>query len=239
MKTTLRSAGLSAFAIGVALQFAPLPAAADPCTTSTPPFADVAATDFFCTNAEWLKNRAITLGCGPNVYCPANFVTRGEMAAFLNRLGNVVTPTLVRQEANPGAINPSTPTLVCTSPTIAAANYPRAALLDSTFSGLVDGALNYRHDLYYSENGAPFLPVWPNFNPRGGASAANVWVTSSLPAAFDMLAGATYAFAIQIQREGVSPTVFTSSRCFLTVATVSRTSTTTPFDETLLPNRDR
>jgi hypothetical protein len=50
-------------------------------------FVDVQDTDLFCTEITWMKNRAITLGCTANQYCPAQFVRRDQMAAFIYRLG--------------------------------------------------------------------------------------------------------------------------------------------------------
>ena len=70
-------------ALGLA---AALPAYAQSCT----PFADVPASDPFCTNIQWMYNRGITLGCTATAYCPTQFVRRDQMAAFMNRLGNVV-----------------------------------------------------------------------------------------------------------------------------------------------------
>ena len=62
-----------------------LPARAQTCT----PFTDVAASDGFCGNIQWMYNRAVTLGCtapqGQTWYCPADFVRRDPMAAFMNR----------------------------------------------------------------------------------------------------------------------------------------------------------
>ena len=49
--------------------------------TGTPPFTDIAQNANYCTDAEWLKNRAITLGCtNSTVFCPNDVVTRGAMA---------------------------------------------------------------------------------------------------------------------------------------------------------------
>lgn len=58
-------------------------ASAAPCAG----FTDVQDTSGFCIHIEWLRNRAITLGCTANQYCPADFVRRDQMAAFLYRLG--------------------------------------------------------------------------------------------------------------------------------------------------------
>jgi hypothetical protein len=61
-------------------------------------FDDVASTHPFCTDISWVAQRGVTLGCvfiDPNhrLYCPNSSVTRGEMAAFLHRLGNALFPT--------------------------------------------------------------------------------------------------------------------------------------------------
>jgi hypothetical protein len=52
------------------------------------PFTDVLASSGFCSNIQWLFNRGITTGCTATQYCPANFVRRDQMAAFLNRLAD-------------------------------------------------------------------------------------------------------------------------------------------------------
>jgi len=50
-------------------------------------FSDIAGS-VFAADIEWLANRGITRGCNPpqnNRFCPNDFVTRGQMAAFLVR----------------------------------------------------------------------------------------------------------------------------------------------------------
>ena len=61
-------------------------ASAAPCFGASP-FTDVAAGETYCTSTEWLKNRNITLGCTATTYCPNDYVTRAQMALFMNRLG--------------------------------------------------------------------------------------------------------------------------------------------------------
>src|SRR5688500_14594709 len=39
-------------------------------------FDDVEDTSEFCTNVEWVRNRAVTLGCFAALYCPDANVTR-------------------------------------------------------------------------------------------------------------------------------------------------------------------
>ena len=65
-----------------------LPVLAAPCAG----FTDVQDTDPFCANVVWMKTRGITLGCTATLYCPTDPVTRLAMAAFVNRLGDVVLP---------------------------------------------------------------------------------------------------------------------------------------------------
>jgi hypothetical protein len=67
------------------LALSALDATAQICT----PFTDVAADDPFCTNIQWMFNRGITLGCTTTAYCPAGLVRRDQMAAFMNRFGNI------------------------------------------------------------------------------------------------------------------------------------------------------
>jgi hypothetical protein len=56
-------------------------------------FTDVDDTSPFCGNVTWLKNRSITLGCtSTTLYCPNDFVSRLQMAAFMNRLGDSLFP---------------------------------------------------------------------------------------------------------------------------------------------------
>jgi Tol biopolymer transport system component len=52
------------------------------------PFVDVPAGHLFGVEIAWLAEEGITKGCNPPTndrFCPSDFVTRGQMAAFLNR----------------------------------------------------------------------------------------------------------------------------------------------------------
>jgi hypothetical protein len=60
-----------------------------------PDFIDI-GDSIFQTEIAWLAGEGITRGCNPPVndeFCPTDFVTRGQMAAFLHRaLDDVLTP---------------------------------------------------------------------------------------------------------------------------------------------------
>jgi len=48
------------------------------------PFLDI-ATSKFVVDIVWLYDAAITAGCSPSAFCPLDSVSRGQMAAFLDR----------------------------------------------------------------------------------------------------------------------------------------------------------
>jgi hypothetical protein len=58
--------------------------ALNPPACGTPVFTDVPASSPFCRWIEELVRRAVVTGCGPNVYCPTNPVTREQMGVFIS-----------------------------------------------------------------------------------------------------------------------------------------------------------
>ena len=50
-------------------------------------FTDVPNTSTFHADIDAIRDAGVTTGCAPGKYCPKDFVTREQMAAFLNRLG--------------------------------------------------------------------------------------------------------------------------------------------------------
>ena len=73
-----------------------LPARAQFCPGAAPwVFDDVPVADPFCGYITWAAQHGITLGCAVidanhRLYCPSDSVRRDQMAAFVNRLGNVL-----------------------------------------------------------------------------------------------------------------------------------------------------
>ena len=57
-----------------------------PLASISAPFEDVPDGAVYRSAMDWLAETGITLGCTENKFCPAETVTRGEMAAFLWRL---------------------------------------------------------------------------------------------------------------------------------------------------------
>ncbi len=50
-------------------------------------FSDVSPSNTFYNDVEAIAAAGVTTGCGGGKYCPDDYVTRGQMAAFMNRLG--------------------------------------------------------------------------------------------------------------------------------------------------------
>lgn len=48
-------------------------------------FTDVPTSNTFHANISNVATAGVATGCGPTTYCPGDYVTRGQMAAFLNR----------------------------------------------------------------------------------------------------------------------------------------------------------
>jgi hypothetical protein len=82
MRTLVRrgSVLLAAVILGAAVAF-PLAVVANH------QFSDVPTADPFHGDIDAIADAGVTAGCGGGKYCPDAFVTREQMAAFLNRLG--------------------------------------------------------------------------------------------------------------------------------------------------------
>jgi hypothetical protein len=194
-------------------------------------FVDVPASDAFCPNVEWLKNRSITLGCTDTThYCPTGNVTRLAMAAFMNRLGSALTPTALYQDGAPGAITISTTgNEHCVTTAFPVAGYPRSVTLNGTFAVTAPGAVTFRAVTVYSTNGgATWTPTGANF-VRSTSGAAE-WSSSSSVGAVNLTVGQTYLFAVRVVNEAGSVQL-ADSRCQLQALIGNRNGTSTPFDQ--------
>jgi hypothetical protein len=80
-----------------------------PGTNVGPPstFLDVPGSHTFFGDVEWLAGEGITRGCNPPLndrYCPDDPVTRGQMAAFLDRALNLTNPATDRFSDDDGSV---------------------------------------------------------------------------------------------------------------------------------------
>ena len=233
-------------------------AAASPAAVAAPcgGFTDVDDTNpaytAFCADVQWVKNRNITLGCtSTTLYCPTLNVTRIQMAAFMKRVGDALTPinlgvaAYTTPLAGPAENLNSSPILCQTAdftipllPSPGAPAYPRRAVFNSkvnVFNPTADVELVI--DVMYSTAaGAPGSWVSVTGSQTfqtlraGGTVKDDV---SMYPIGFlDLNVGSTYRFGIRIARVvpggGTGdPYVYCENR----VSIANRNGTVAPFDE--------
>lgn len=231
------AAGFAAFAAASAAQAAPCGGFTD-VDSADPTFGP------FCANVEWMKNRAITVGCGGPLYCPADFVTRAQMAAFMNRLGDAVTPKVLTNTNAFGAYDLDTMETdpnahLCKVGPIAAADYPQRATIYAQFSGYAAGALQMFGTTSMSQNGGPFARTAAGGIGMRTATSAAGWVNVTQTAAVDLAPNVAYEFAFLVLRAqedtGTNDIIslggpLGGSRCNMTVQVSSRTGASSPFD---------
>ena len=205
-------------------------ARAGSCTPGQSPFTDVPDGSIFCTEALWLRNALVTLGCGNGTtYCPADPVSRAQMALFMKRLARAVTPDIVYADvpSAPGDIDGSGfATCVTTTYTIPAtgANVRILSHAVGTVSILTDGAADMFVAIQMSVNGGLFGTF--GANPPRVVVPGNQWTTVPVVGAQTMangsgallVPGSTYQWRILMQRAGAGSTgEVTSNRCQLMI----------------------
>lgn len=190
-------------------------------------FTDLDDSSSFCQFVEWIKNRSITQGCTATEYCPNNSVTRLQMAAFMKRLGDALTPVLVAADLSPGAIDLDASPVVCQA-SYTVASFPRTAYADATVSATAASDVSFAADLVIStDGGANWTPL--NANPNRGAAPAGQWGAVADVGTRTLDVGQNVLFGTRVSRGGVASGVdLGDSRCQLRVLVYSRTGTASP-----------
>ena len=177
-------------------------------------FADLAAADPFCTNATWLANRSITLGCAAGWYCPYESTGRLAMAAFMNRLGGAVGSRVVEATAAVGALDPDTAPPVCVSADEAAADYPRAARVDAVLAvGAANTTVIEATIVASSDGGTTWQPL-AGVPLRAGVPGDG-YANLRLLGRRDLAAGEVVRFGVVVRRGGADSHDLTLARCHL------------------------
>jgi hypothetical protein len=207
------------------------PAFAAPCAG----FTDVDDSSVFCPNVDWLKNRAITLGCtSATLYCPGAPVSRLSMAAFMNRLGKALTPVVLYKEAAGGPVDlDAPPTVVCDTAALPTATYPRTASASAILTAqlanpLANPAALGIKILQSTDNGVTWTPV--NALPAS-AGGAKTWVNATVFKGGLPLAPATnYRYGLRIERAvGFGTGDLAAWNCQVKVFVTSQTGAAAPF----------
>jgi hypothetical protein len=210
---------------------APVAVHASICNPGESPFADVPDTSPFCSEALWLRNANVTIGCGNGtVYCPNDFVLRSQMALFMRRLVRAATPDMVATSGAGGAGDLDTGGAgvpVCTTPvyTVPDGGNPRIMLwATGNVSVQTDAAAFIGVVFEWSQNGTLFLPLSNATRALVPGNQSTVipvqWsqtITNGLGAL--LLPGTTHQFRMRLTRigSGTSGQV-ASSVCQLMIA---------------------
>ena len=161
-------------------------------------FADIAASNPFCGNVAWLRNRWITLGCTTTTYCPSDAVQRLTMAAFLARLGAVFSMPPIQGQDSPGPLDLQASAIVCVTPNHATQSHPGRIELDAIFNATAQGTIGIDVKLLASVDGGA------NWEAIGAAAMqtlhAGRWANVRAIASRDLEVGDTTRFAIGITR---------------------------------------
>jgi hypothetical protein len=131
-------------------------ARADVCSGQSS-FQDVQQNDTFCSSVEFLRNRNITNGCQPNLFCPNDTVTRAQMAVFFERAGTLA-PRTSQSFDDPAPWDGST--IHCRNPALPAEQYGRMVRADLRVYGEATGPVDLTIEAKRSVDGI----VWPTGN---------------------------------------------------------------------------
>jgi hypothetical protein len=202
----------------------------------------------FCANAQWLKNRAITLGCTTSsLFCPTEDVIRLAMSAFLNRLGNALTPVNQTANTSGNALDIDVSPQQCATSAFPA-TFPRVAHGVAVFgsgcgttcpsltlgpgdAGQDVGDLDVAIGIVEStNNGATWAPVTPLSAVSTGPNQMKA-ATVLLPPR-DLVPGTSYRWAIGVSRvPGSTGSIDVGSwQCQLQVRIENRVTSGAPFD---------
>lgn len=193
-------------------------------------FTDVDGAPPFCPAVDWLRNRAITLGCtSSTLYCPNNPVTRLQMAAFMNRLGNALTPTIVYQQEQGGTavLDATNLPRVCETSDFAPASYPRSVNLGAVFNMQAGALARVNLAVMISADGGPWLPQGTAQQMSGDGTSR--WVNGTTwQGNIALNAGTSYKFALVIG-PAIVPSTLNAWSCQLKGIVASRTGGGVPY----------
>ena len=169
----------------------------------------------------WIKNRSVTLGCTATTYCPNEDVSRLQMAAFMNRAGNVLTPSVLNREEAGTTLDFSSDHVVCQTPDLPALprDYPRTIDTDAALSVEVSGLQSLIVVPVFARNGGTWQSLGQGSFPVLAPGARHN--VTALTAAFLHFEatnpGSTLKFGIRVSRQNQFGPTITSWTCHLQV----------------------
>lgn len=210
-------------------------------------FSDVPSNSAFCPSVEWVKNRGITTGCGNGTtYCPNDAVSRIGMAAFLQRMGDKLTPFIIEPAPTADSVSQlllTTPQVVCPTGDYNVVGYPRRAFFTGRVN-LYNPSANgdFVTEMVYTDD-APGSTAWKAVQNSASyqtlySGMAPAHDVSTYPGGYlDLAVGKTYRFGMRVSRY-TGTTANVAAFCVNLVSIANRNSPTTPLDEGYVPVAD-
>lgn len=165
-------------------------------------FSDVPDSNPFHDDIDFIQDRGVTLGCGGGNYCPDDFVTREQMAAFMKRLASVLTPAVVtRTDALPQGNSVGQ----CATEAWTPFHEQMVVLSGGAYSIGVSGTeVNHvTAEVRYRANGGSWLPVTGSTQLQDGSPAAGGQkMTAPAAGALALTPGVAYEFALTVFSSG-------------------------------------
>jgi hypothetical protein len=197
-------------------------------------FTDVASSNAFCKNVEWLKNRGITTGCtSPTLYCATEDVTRLSMAVFVQRLGNAMTRTSAGGYNSGSSLNIDALPIVCPSaqntPSFARTAHGVGTVLFRGSGPSMDVSMRIVESIDAGPWNALNTPVASWSSTGNNLSKALVIVLPPRP----LTPGTSYSWGLQLFRTAGSSTAGDISGwdCQFHIEVDNRVTTSSPYDE--------
>jgi hypothetical protein len=201
-------------------------------------FSDVDTSSGFCPHVEWVKNRVITTGCTlPGAYCPNDYVTRLQMAAFLRRTGDALAPAFVTESESGIGATINANGVSCQTDPYVVQNYPRVATATAMAYHKAATPQMVTARIVYSTDGGSNWGSFSDFYTLAmNVGNADGFITQAPVAQpLDLEVGETVLFGIRFGEFGPQPTVNSDAGCSLTVRIESRTGSSTPLDARARP----
>ncbi len=194
-------------------------------------FSDVPTSAIYHDPVEWIFNRMVTLGCATGLYCPGDFLTRAQMALFMQRLGRPLTPDFLTYEARPGAQDIDASPIVCQTGDFVTTPWPQRAVGFAWVSLQISGTGSLLASLEFvmsTDSGVTWTPVGGQASLAGSAvSGTTEWIHLTQVGFFDTAPSTTLRVGMRINRIGGTLDA-TDSFCKIMGVGVNRNPTVSP-----------
>ncbi len=165
-------------------------------------FADVPNSAIYHDAVDWIADRLVTTGCATGLYCPDDAVTRAQMALFMQRLGNALTPTVLTGSANvlTGAFQPlSGEAVYCQTGSYTPA-FTRRVVVHSAFGFHTTAGFSFEVEPVSSIDGVNWNALSGQPGRGGKASAMQAHSAGATDVGTRLLAaGVTYRFGTRVR----------------------------------------